>query len=166
MKGATTQINNIYGVSHKRYGSPRIREQLRRGGVVVSRKTVAKYMHQMGIQSVARKKYHVCTTDSNHHYLVNDNKLCRDFIAHTTGLNWVGDLMYVKTAQGWLYLSIVMDLADRKIIGWAMSETIRADVTTVAALKMAFQNRKTKKNLYCSIPTEVCNMPANPFGIY
>lgn len=139
------KTRKIYEGSHKRYGSPRITAVLRAQGICITRKTTAKYMQEMKLQSIVRRKYRVTTTDSNHHYAISDNMLNRDFHSCTLGSKWVGDLTYIKTMQGWLYLTIVMDLADRKIIGWAMSETMLADQTTVAALRMAFQNRKIEK---------------------
>jgi transposase InsO family protein len=139
------KIKRIYQSGKQRYGSPRIRQQLLAEGVPVSAKTVAKYMRQMGLQSLIRKKYRLSTTDSNHCYTISQNLLCRDFRTSTIGTKWAGDLTYIKTAEGWLYLAVVMDLADRKIVGWAMSETMQADSTTVAALKMAFNNRKIEK---------------------
>lgn len=78
--------------------------------------------------------------------MVSENILNQDFTSQTIGRKWVGDLTYIKTAEGWLYLTVVMDLADHKIIGWAMSETMLADHSIIAALRMAFQNRKIQKH--------------------
>ena len=70
-----------------------------------------------------------------------ENYLQQDFTAERMAQKWVSDLTYIKTDEGWLYLTIVMDLADRKVIGWALSETMKAIETTVAAFKMAVNNR-------------------------
>lgn len=81
------------------------------------------------------------TTDSRHTYAVVENRLERDFTAERLAQKWVSDLTYIKTGEGWLYLTTVLDLADRKVIGWALSETMKAGETTVAAFKMAVNNR-------------------------
>ncbi|RDV17185.1 hypothetical protein DXT99_01355 [Pontibacter diazotrophicus] len=73
------------------------------------------------------------TTDSSHMYVVAENHLSRDFQATRPAEKWVSDLTYIRTGEGWLYLTVVLDLADRKIVGWALSETMEAEATTVAA---------------------------------
>jgi putative transposase len=100
-------------------------------------------MKQLGIKSIICKKFRVMTTDSNHVYIPSENLLNRDFTASEPGKKWVSDLTYVKTLQGWLYLTIIMGLYDRKIIGWAMSEKMYASCTVISAFKMAINNRPT-----------------------
>ena len=104
-------------------------------------------MKKANIKSIIRKKYRVQTTDSNHAYAIADNHLNRDFSASDTGQKWVSDLTYIKTGEGWLYLTAILDLADRKVIGWAMSEEMKASDTTIAAWKMAINNRPVKQDL-------------------
>ena len=74
-------------------------------------------MKAANIRSIVHKKYRVNTTDSNHHYPIAKNLLDRDFAPGTIGRAWVSDLTYIKTTQGWLYLTVIVDLADRKAIG-------------------------------------------------
>ena len=76
-------------------------------------------MKKANIKSIIRKKYRVQTTDSDHAYAIAENHLNRDFSAQSTGQKWVSDLTYIKTGEGWLYLTAILDLADRKVIGWA-----------------------------------------------
>ena len=98
-------------------------------------------MRKAHIQRVIRKKYKVQTTDSMHLYTLTENLLNRDFSANKLGQKRVSDLTYIRTDQGWLHLTTVLDLADRKIIGWALSDTMEASQTTVPAWKMAVKNR-------------------------
>jgi transposase InsO family protein len=81
-------------------------------------------MRQASIKAKAIKRFKV-TTDSNHGYAVRDNLLNRNFSAMTTGQAWVSDMTYIRTLAGWLCLTVVLDLADRKAIGWSLSQTMR-----------------------------------------
>ena len=93
------------------------------------------------MKSIISKKYRVQTTNSRHPYGVSENYLQQDFTASRLAQKWVSDLTYIKTNEGWLYLTTVIDLADRKVIGWALSKTMKAKETTVAAFNMAVNNR-------------------------
>lgn len=97
-------------------------------------------MKQADLRAKLVRRFKV-TTDSKHSYPVSENLLNRNFSATVTGQAWVSDITYIRTITGWLYLTVVLDLADRKIIGWALSKTMTAKDTTVAALKMATKNR-------------------------
>jgi transposase InsO family protein len=103
-------------------------------------------MAQMGIASQLRRKW-VKTTDSAHSYPVAANLLDRQF--NPTQLNqvWVSDITYIPSRQGWLYLTTVMDLADRQILGWSLSTTLSAEQTTVAAFTQAHIKRPAGKGL-------------------
>lgn len=135
------QIHRVYQKSKCRYGSPRITMELKQAGITVSRQRVARAMNRANLKSIVRRKYRVQTTDSRHDYVVFENYLARDFSTERLAQKWVSDLTYIKTGEGWLYLTTVIDLADRKVIGWALSETMKAADTTVAAFKMATGNR-------------------------
>ncbi len=135
------QIQRVYQKSKCRYGSPRITMELRQAGFIVSRPRVARVMKGANLKSIVRRKYRVQTTDSKHTYAVAENYLEQDFTACRLGEKWVSDLTYIKTEEGWLYLTTIIDLADRKVVGWALSETMKAVETTVAAFKMAIGNR-------------------------
>jgi putative transposase len=142
-----TDIHKIYNSSKKRYGSPRITVELREQGIQVSRPRVARLMKKANIKSIIRRKYRVQTTDSKHDYAVSENHLNREFAAQTIGQKWVSDLTYIRTGEGWLYLTAILDLADRKVVGWAMSDTMKAADTTIAAWKMAIINRPVSQYL-------------------
>jgi len=123
------------------YGSPRIHRQLVRDGWQVSRRRVARIMTAMGIASRIRKKW-VATTDSNHRWPVAANLLDRNFAPHALSQVWVSDITYIPSKQGWLYLTTVMDLGDRQIIGWALSDGMSAGQTSIAAFRQAVARRR------------------------
>ena len=103
------------------YGSPRIALELNKKKHRVSRSYVGRLMSKLNIRRRVRKKFKV-TTDSKHSFALAENLLGRDFHADGLSQKWVGDITYVKTGSGWLYLTTVMYLADRKIIGCNYSE--------------------------------------------
>ncbi|MES1182090.1 MAG: IS3 family transposase, partial [Flavobacterium sp.] len=139
------EIHRIYHESKGRYGSPRITKELNYQGIKASQVLVAKLMRQEGLRSIIRKKYKV-TTDSSHKYPVVENKLMRAFTAEQRNNVSVSDITYVDTKQGWLYLTTIIDLFDRKVIGWALSETMKAKDTTVDAFRMALNNSPIQSN--------------------
>ncbi len=138
-----TEIKKIYEQSKRRYGSPRITKELNMQNIKASEVLVAKLMRANAIKSIIRKKY-VVTTDSSHKYPVVCNKLNQQFEVKEKNEVWVSDLTYVSTKEGWVYLTTVIDLLDRKVIGWALSSTMMAKDTSVSAFKMALQNRPLK----------------------
>jgi putative transposase len=133
-------IKEVHQKSKQRYGSPRIQQVLKAQKMEVSRPRIARLMKQAQIRAQLKRRFKA-TTDSQHGYAVSENLLNRNFTATATGQAWVSDITYIKTLTGWLYLTVVLDLADRKVVGWALSETLKAQDTTVAAIKMAVNNR-------------------------
>jgi len=103
-------------------------------------------MKQAQLKARMKRRF-TAITDSKHDYAVSENLLNRHFSATSTGQVWVSDFTYIRTEAGWLYLTVVLDLADRKVIGWALSQTLKAKDTTVAALKMAMGNRAVTQSL-------------------
>jgi len=139
-------IQEVTEQTKSRLGSPKLTLELEDRGIIVSIPRVARLMKSMGIRSVISKKFKVCTTESNHAYTPSMNLVDRDFSAARPGEKWVSDITYVRTQQGWLYLTIIMDLFDRKIIGWSMSSTLQANQTVIAALRMALGKRQINPN--------------------
>ncbi len=135
-----TLIIKEFEDSNKLYGSPRITQQLKRKNIEISRPYVARLMKKIGLRSLIRKKYKL-TTDSKHSFKIADNLLKRNFSVDGLSQKWVGDITYIKTGTGWLYLTTVIDLADRKVVGWSFSSNMTAQDTTVKALTMAIKNR-------------------------
>jgi transposase InsO family protein len=140
------EIVEAFEDSKNLYGSPRITRVLNRKGIKVSRPRVARMMRKAGLRSVVKKKFKV-TTDSSHKFVVPQNKLDQDFIPGTLGAAWVSDITYIKTKLGWLYLTTVIDLGDRKVIGWALSTTMKAIDTVIPAFNMAKKNRPITPDL-------------------
>lgn len=141
------QIRGIHARSRQTYGSPRITAELNARNINVSRPRVARLMKEAGIRSNVTRKYRVCTTDSKHGFLIAPNLLDRDFKVGEIGKVWVSDITYIPTVQGWLYLTTVIDLGDRKVIGWALSTNMTAKDTSVAAWRMAVVNRPITSKL-------------------
>lgn len=140
------QITSIYFASKQRYGSPRITTELNALGYKISRITVAKYMRELGLKSKLSKKFKV-TTDSKHSYLVVENVLNRNFMVTNPSRVWVSDITYIQTKEGFLYLTTIIDLYDRKMIGWSLSNGMNTEETTLAAWKMTIRNRNVHKGL-------------------
>jgi putative transposase len=143
------EIRIVYNNSKGTYGSPRIAKELNSKGVFTSKKRVAKLMRKEGIQSKIRKNYKI-TTDSSHKYPVAENKLSRKFNVEELATVWVSDITYIHTNEGWLYLTMILDLADRKVIGWALSDRLKASDTVIPAWEMAIKNRPYKALLFHS----------------
>lgn len=134
------RIKHIWLKSGKTYGSPRIHQQLLRDGETASRPRVARLMNKEGIQSQIRPKW-VATTDSKHSLPVAPNRLDQEFTTERLNQVWVSDITYIPSTRGWLYLTTIMDLADRQILGWSLSEGMSADETIIPAWKAARQKR-------------------------
>jgi putative transposase len=134
------KIKTTWEESRCTYGSPRVWKVLQQAGQCVSRSSVARVMRKNGQRSIHKKKFKV-TTDSKHSYPVSENVLNRDFNAHRSAQKWVSDLTYIQTKEGWLYLTVIIDLFDRKVIGWAFSSNMTAQETVIPAWRMAIVNR-------------------------
>jgi putative transposase len=145
-KALVDRIRKAHRDSKYIYGSPRITAELHKKGEKVSRSYVARLMKKHGIRSKVKKKYRV-TTDSSHSYRLAENLLQRDFLADSLSQKWVSDITYIHTSKGWLYLTRVIDLADRKVIGWSLSTDMTTKNTSVEAIKMAIRNRGIKDGL-------------------
>ena len=138
-------ILQIFKKHHVRYGSPRIWEELKGMGIRVGRKRVERLMREQKLIARRRRKQ-VNTTDSSHGLSTADNILNRNFKASFPAEKWVSDITYLRTDKGWLYLTAVLDLWDRKVIGWSMSEELTAKQTCLA-LEMAVMNRPPREGL-------------------
>ncbi len=134
------QISQIFDESRSTYGSPRVTAALRQQGIVCNRKRVARLMRQHHLVAKQRRRRRVRTTDSRHRLPIAPNHLNRDFCADRPDEKWVADITYIDTAEGWLYLALVMDVFSRKIVGWAMDEHMEADLVE-HALRMALAQR-------------------------
>jgi transposase InsO family protein len=139
-------IRRVHAQHRERYGAPRIHAELRAEGHAVNRKRVARLMRQNGIRARGPRRYRVCTTDSKHSLPVAENLLNQNFVADQPDQIWLADITYIPTAEGWLYLAVLLDLFTRKVVGWAMRDHMRAELT-IAALTMAIQRRRPRVGL-------------------
>ena len=133
------KIEDIHVKSRETYGSPRIHRVLKDEGRVVGRNRVARLMRDNGIKA-AQKRRSRRTTDSNHAFPLANNLLAREFSTTQPNQVWLADITYVDTQQGWLYLAAILDIYSRKIVGWAMDETMGRRLC-LDALDMAVLNR-------------------------
>jgi putative transposase len=138
------RIAQIYESSRKTYGSPRIHAALVARGFQVGRQRVVRLMKQLGI--CARPKYRRrVTTDSKHGLPIAHNSLNRDFSMSEPDQGWVADITYIPTAQGWLYLAVIIDLFSRRVVGWSMAEHMRTQLV-LTALAAALGQRVPSTN--------------------
>ena len=141
------QIQAVYDRSRGTYGWPRVHAQLRKGGVCVSRKRVARIMRQRGLVGRCRRRWRT-TTISNPDLTGAVDRLKRAFGPGTVELDrvYVGDITYIWTWQGWAYLATVIDLASRRVVGWAVADHMRAELVC-DALRMAITHRRPAPGL-------------------
>lgn len=139
------KIKDIFEYHKARYGAPRITKELNALGEPVNQNRVAKRMQVLQLKAKQARKFKV-TTDSRHNKPVAPNLLQQDFMAKQPNKKWVGDITYVWTQSGWLYLATIMDLYSRKIIGWSMSNRMTKDLVC-NALMMALWRRNFPKKV-------------------
>ena len=133
----TEEIRRRQRKHRGRYGRRRMHRELGRAlERPVNEKRVGRLMREHDLQSRKRRRFRVVTTDSKHGHAVAPNVLARDFTATAPNQKWLADLTYVPTAEGWLYLALILDLYSRKFVGWAMSDAMPQELT-LAALAMA-----------------------------
>jgi putative transposase len=136
----TLELAAIHAESRARYGSPRVHAELRERGRRIGRKRVARLMRVAHLRARERRRFRR-TTDSTHAMAVKDNLLARRFAVLTPNTSWATDITYLWTAEGWLYLAVILDLFSRRVIGWALSERLERTVA-VEALQMALNERR------------------------
>lgn len=140
-----TKIRAVHKGPKRCYGSPRMHRELVEGGDPVGRHRVARLMREDGIVGRPRRKFRK-TTQSNHRHPIAPNLLNRDFRSPAPDRVWVGDITFVRTGEGWLYLAVLLDLFSRRVVGWATSRRINRGLT-IAALHDAIQRRHPKPGL-------------------
>ena len=134
-------IQDIFYQYREVYGTRRIKAVLiQEYGVIVSARKISRCMKELGISVKMKRKFKVTTTDSNHNYKISPNRLQRDFRTNVPDEVYVGDITYIRTQQGWLYLAVVIDLFSRKIVGWSMDDNMETPLVN-NALHMALHNR-------------------------
>lgn len=124
-KQLVEQFRCAHAKHRGRYGRRRMTPEIsQKSGQTINHKRIGRLMREHGLQSHKRRRFRVVTTDSKHAHPVAPNVLERDFEASAPNQKWLADMTYVPTEEGWLYLALVLDLYARKLVGWAMSETM------------------------------------------
>lgn len=126
-----SQIRRVHEASRATYGSPRVHRQLQREGVRAGRNRVAKLMRTNDMRGRIRRRFRT-TTDSNHSHAVAPNTLNRQFAVDSPDQVWAGDITYIRTATGWAYLAVILDLHSRMVVGWAMADHMRTELVETA----------------------------------
>jgi putative transposase len=126
-------VEQIFKDSMQTYGTRRIQKTLaRKCGWAVSRRRIANVMKLLGLKAKMKRRFRVLTTDSNHNLAIAPNRINQDFYATAPNQVYVGDITYIATNEGWLYLATVIDLFARPIMGWAMDDSMHTDLIVLA----------------------------------
>lgn len=136
----TNKIKQIFADNRSRYGTRRIKRALSNYELIVSRRRIGRLMKEANLACKAKVKFKV-TTDSKHQQPISPNLLERNFTVSQPNKVYVGDITYIATAEGWLYLAVVLDLFSRQVVGWSMNEHMKASLVNNALL-MAIWKRK------------------------
>jgi transposase InsO family protein len=139
------KIRVLHTASHGIYGAPRIHRDLTDDGIRCGKNRVARIMRNADIRSRTKKKFKA-TTNSRHNFPVAPNLLNQKFKVDTPDHTWVGDITYVSTNEGWLYLAVLLDLFNREVVGWSTSSRMTRQLT-IDALQMALGRRNPGKGL-------------------
>jgi putative transposase len=136
---ALVHVRAVHKASKGRYGSPRVYRQLREDRVAIGRHRVARLMRLDGLRGKAKRRFRV-TTNSSHSLRVAPNLVDRQFEVERPNQVWLSDITYLATAEGWLYLSAVLDLHSRRIVGWSVDDNLEAS-GVCRALRQAVATR-------------------------
>jgi transposase InsO family protein len=139
------KVAGAHAASKGRYGSPRVHAELQAAGERVGRKRVARLMREGKLVARTRRRFRT-TTDSKHDFPIAPNVLERDFTAEAPDQAWVTDITFVWTAQGWLYLAVILDLFSRRVVGWATSQNVDRHLA-LTALDNALARRRPDAGL-------------------
>ncbi len=151
-------IRSAFALSNETYGSPRMTRELQESGLRVGRRRTARLMRENGLKARQKRRFKR-TTDSHHPLPIAPNLLDQDFSAERPNEKWNADISYVWTAEGWLYLAVVLDLFARRVVGWAASDRLHKELP-LEALRKALAIRQPSAGLihhsdrgsqYCSV---------------
>lgn len=145
----TTQILAAFVASDETYGMPRIRAELQEAGIVASRKRIARLMRLAQIRGVSRRRSFCVTTERDVRHRPAPDLVHREFVATDINQLWVADMTYIPTWAGFLYLSVVIDVYSRKVVGWAFGERMTSGLV-IQALNMALMTRKPESVIHHS----------------
>ena len=143
------RVRTIHASSRETYGAPRVHAELRAEGEKHSRKRIARLMREAGLVGASRRRGGITTTRRDRDARPAPDLVDRNFVASGPNELWVGDITFVPTASGFLYLAVVLDAWSRKIVGWAMANHLRAELV-LDALEMAVGQRRPKDVIHHS----------------
>jgi putative transposase len=138
-------IRAVFTANRGAYGWPRIWRELSARGARVGKRRVQRLMQQHGIRARGRRRFRVTTTDSRHSLPIAPNLLNRNFAVAAPNQAWTGDITYIPTHEGWLFLAVVIDLFSRRVVGWSMQPEMRSNLV-IDALEMAWFRRGPDKS--------------------
>lgn len=144
------EVKAVYEASDETYGSPRVTSELKAKGIPCSKSRVARVMHKAQLFAVAGRKFKPQTTDSNHSEPISENVVNQDFSANEVGQKVGCDITYIPTAQGWLYLAVVVDFFSRKVLGHAFSNRLESGLVCQALIKAVGNNKLPEQLLHHS----------------
>ncbi|MFF1959857.1 IS3 family transposase [Streptomyces sp. NPDC058220] len=167
----TGQITEIHAKSRGAYGSPRVHAVLKREGTECGRRRVARLMRAAGLQGRHRKRRQL-TAIPDPRAAARPDLVVRDFRPDATALDtrWCGDITYIPTEEGWLYLATVIDIASRRVIGWATADHLRTDLVAGALTAACRQRRPTRPVIFhsdrgCQYTSQQFATLATEFGV-
>jgi putative transposase len=143
------RVRTIHASSRETYGAPRVHAELRAGGERHGRKRIARLMREAGLVGASRRRGGVTTTRRDQDARPAPDLVDRNFVASGPNELWVADITFVPTASGFLYLAVVLDAWSRKVVGWAMTNHLRAELV-VDALEMAVGQRRPRDVIHHS----------------
>jgi putative transposase len=138
-------IRAVYAANRGAYGWPRIWRELHAQGIRVGKQRVQRLMQQHGIRARGKRRFRLMTTDSRHSLPIAPNLLNRNFTVAAPNQAWTGDITYIPTGDGWLFLAVVIDLFSRRVVGWSMKPEMRSSLV-IDALEMAWLQRSPNKS--------------------
>src|SRR6202041_498487 len=133
-------IRAVFAENRGAYGWPRIWRELRDRGVRIGKQRVQRLMQWHGIRARGKRRFRVTTTDSRHGLPIAPNLLNRNFAMAAPNRAWTGDITYIPTNEGWLFLAVVIDLFSRRVVGWSMQSEMHSNLV-IDALEMAWLRR-------------------------
>jgi putative transposase len=146
----TRQLHLAHADSRGTYGRPRLHRVLQTRGIRVSAKRVARLMRAAGLVARGRRRYRLATTDSRHGSPIAPNRLHRRFRVTRLNAVWAADITGCPLQGGWCYLAVILDLASRRVVGWALQRTLDATVVTAALTRALISRRPTRSLLHHS----------------
>ena len=150
-KPFNTLLKQLFEEARGTYGTRRLKVILeKRYGLIVSRRKIQNSLKQLNLKVKMKRRYKVITTTSNHKLPISPNHLDRDFYVSNSNKVYVGDITYIPTKEGWLYLAVVIDIYSRKVVGWSMSHSLHTTLVN-DALHMAVKRRIPKKVLFITL---------------